>query len=171
MLVLSDNPTCVDILTEQLDSQDVDCAAVPNVSCAREILQQSAMDDDVYDAALVDTAATDISPREALDCLRGVESCENLPAVLLTGFRNQDIERDLEGYDRVLLLSQPIGPDNLLPGLAGILPGAGMQNGMDKKQPDPTADFTDNEDVGKLKVLLAEDDTTSAEVATGMLGK
>ncbi|MFP4175764.1 MAG: response regulator [Candidatus Brocadiia bacterium] len=171
MLVLSDNPTCVDILTEQLDSQDVDCAAVPNVSCAREILQQSAMDDDVYDAALVDTAATDISPREALDCLRSVESCENLPLVLLTEFRSQDIQRELEEYDRALLLSQPIRPGNLLPGLAGILPGAGMQNGMDKKQPDPTADFTDNEDVGKLKVLLAEDDTTSAEVATGMLGK
>jgi signal transduction histidine kinase/DNA-binding response OmpR family regulator len=121
-----------------------------------------------FDAALIDVRLPDMDGVIALERIRAEERLRDLPAILMTGHRREDLIRRAISAGASACLSKPIKPSLLAETLIELLrPGAPARNAMRQQVGDTAA----ARQVRGARVLLVEDNAINRRLAGEILGE
>jgi PAS domain S-box-containing protein len=120
ILILDDNVTSQNILTEQVESYGCRFESVSNPELAMEMLEDSAKTNQPYDIAVINLMLSDENPYEFAKKLKAISALKNLALVMIASIPNRGDRKLAEDAGYCAYFSKPVHLDDFKSGIAKI---------------------------------------------------
>ncbi|MEQ1544326.1 response regulator [Methyloglobulus sp.] len=164
LLIVEDNDTNREILTEYALSWGMSVDAVPSALAALDLLRKPTDDQLPYDLVIIDMKMTGMNGLELGQRIKADSEMTQIPLVMLTStmFHGEASQAHKTGFSAYLI--KPIHKNELYHCLLdALIPGAGLVPQAQALAVSPSTSLA------KISILLAEDNPVNQEVAQHML--
>ncbi len=173
VLVVDDNRSSRNILSDLVASWGARTSAVADASSALKILADSILGGEPFTLVLLDRTLPGMDCVDLVDGIRKIPVLEGLPIVLLSTGGNTEDTNLFESLGIRASLTKPVRPSELFKALEAVVEGGFSVDGTTEagvpEQAAETSPSITNQAARRLRVLLAEDHPVNQMVAARMI--
>jgi len=167
VLIVDDNDTCRDILTQQLCSYNVTCDQAPSGEAALTMLKQ--MDDhDAYDLVLIDWRMPGLDGIETARLIQSETGLDHIPTIIMiSAYDSLQIHKAVKDLKLADFLAKPITPSKLHNAVLTAMGYKAVESDQSAISPEKVTQAMDK--LRGARVLLVEDNEINQELTMELL--
>jgi len=167
VLIVDDNDTCRDILTQQLCSYNVTCNQAHSGEAALTMLKH--MDDhDAYDLVLMDWRMPGLDGIETARLIQSETELSHIPTIIMiSAYDRLQIHKAVKDLRLADFLAKPITPSKLYNAVLKAMGYKAVESDQNANSPEKVTQAIDK--LRGARVLLVEDNEINQELAMALL--